>query len=69
MKTQSNLSTTRLLLRPFILGDALQVQKLAGDRDIAAMTATIPHPYEDGMAEEWITTTNRNLTAVKVGEV
>ena len=47
MKTQSNLSTTRLLLRPFILGDALQVQKLAGDRDIAAMTATIPHPYED----------------------
>ncbi len=38
------------------LDDAAEVQQLAGDRDIAATTLLIPHPYEDGMAEEWIST-------------
>lgn len=48
------LKTKRLILRPFTLADAPQVQRLAGDKDIAATTLHIPHPYEDGMAEEWI---------------
>ncbi len=48
------LKTDRLLLRPFILADAPAVQRLAGDRDIASTTLSIPHPYEDGMAEQWI---------------
>ena len=54
MAQQLELTTDRLLLRPFTLSDAPTVQRLAGDRDIASTTLNIPYPYEDGMAEEWI---------------
>jgi ribosomal-protein-alanine N-acetyltransferase len=50
------LQTPRLQLRPFTLDDAGDIQRFAGDYDVARMTTTIPHPYEDGMAEEWIGT-------------
>ena len=50
------LKTDRLTLRLFTLADAPVVQRLASDRDIASTTLAIPHPYEDGMAEEWIRT-------------
>jgi len=56
MLDQPTLHTPRLLLRPFTLADAADVQRLAGAREIASTTAVIPHPYEDGMAEEWIST-------------
>jgi RimJ/RimL family protein N-acetyltransferase/catechol 2,3-dioxygenase-like lactoylglutathione lyase family enzyme len=46
--------TERLLLRWFEPGDAMDVRRLAGDRAIAANTLQIPHPYEAGVAEEWI---------------
>ena len=36
------------------MNDASSVQRLAGDRLIADTTMNVPHPYEDGMAEEWI---------------
>jgi RimJ/RimL family protein N-acetyltransferase len=48
------IETDRLTLRPFRLSDASDVQRLAGEREIADTTMTIPHPYEDGMVEEWI---------------
>ncbi len=56
MKERPTLETARLLLRPFTVADAPEVQRLAGDRDIASTTLNVPHPYEDGMAEQWIGT-------------
>jgi len=50
------LKTARLVLRPFRAADAADVQRLAGERAIAASTLTVPHPYPDGAAETWIAT-------------
>jgi len=56
MTPQPTLRTARLALRPFELTDAAAVQRLAGEREIADTTLTVPHPYLDGMAEAWIAT-------------
>jgi len=53
-KQRPSLETSRLILRPFALSDAADVQRLAGAREIASTTLLIPYPYEDGIAEEWI---------------
>ena len=54
MRTAPPLLTERLLLRSFTLQDASDVQRLAGDRDVASTLTNMPHPYEDGMAEAWM---------------
>ena len=54
MRTAPPLLTERLVLRSFTLGDAADVQRLAGDPDVASTLPNMPHPYEDGMAEEWM---------------
>ncbi len=48
--------TDRLRLRPFELSDAKMVQKYAGDLSVADTTLNVPHPYENGLAEKWIST-------------
>jgi [ribosomal protein S5]-alanine N-acetyltransferase len=53
---QETIYTDRLVLRTFTLTDAPQVKALAGDRKIYETTLFVPYPYEDGMAEAWIST-------------
>jgi len=48
------LRTARLVLRPFSPTDAAEVHRAVALRDVAAMTASIPHPYPDGAALAWI---------------
>lgn len=52
------LTTDRLLLRRFDLADAPEIQILASDARIAAYTLTIPHPYPEGAALEFINRTH-----------
>ena len=56
MHDQPTLTTERLTLRPFIPDDAFDIERLAGVREIADTTLTIPHPYPHGAAAEWILT-------------
>lgn len=54
MDKQPTLTTEHLVLRPYTLADAPELQRLIGDRDVASTLMNVPHPYKDGMAEEWI---------------
>ena len=59
------LKTKRLVLRPFTSADAQAVQRLAGAPEVALTTQNIPHPYEDGMAEDWIASHAENWAGKK----
>jgi RimJ/RimL family protein N-acetyltransferase len=52
--TTSDMRTERLILRPLEPRDAPCVAALAGDWDVARMTARIPHPYTLIDADQWI---------------
>ena len=62
MPSFPTLRTDRLLLRQFLPTDAPLIQELAGAKEVAAGTL-LPHPYDDGTAEEWIATQHRNFEA------
>jgi ribosomal-protein-alanine N-acetyltransferase len=49
-----SIRTPRLLLRTLELSDAARISLLAGDYDVASMTGTIPHPYSEQMAADWL---------------
>jgi RimJ/RimL family protein N-acetyltransferase len=51
---QPTLGTARLLLRPFVPADAGRIAELAGTREVADTTVSIPHPYPISTAEQWI---------------
>jgi ribosomal-protein-alanine N-acetyltransferase len=48
------LFTDRLVLRAFALTDGADVERLAGSREVADTTLTLPHPYPPGSSIEWI---------------
>ncbi|MCA9300493.1 MAG: GNAT family N-acetyltransferase, partial [Phycisphaerales bacterium] len=50
------LKTERLVLRPMVDGDASSLAALAGEKEIAATTTNIPHPYTEQDARSWIAT-------------
>lgn len=54
MKKFPELSTERLLLRQFQMSDKEVVQKLCSDKEIAATTLSIPHPFRLEDAENWL---------------
>jgi len=56
MEPYPELQTDRLILREFAVEDAPNVQRLVGEWEVARALLSIPHPYEDAMAEEWIAT-------------
>ncbi|MCP4216018.1 MAG: GNAT family N-acetyltransferase, partial [bacterium] len=53
---QKEITTDRLHLRAFKMEDADEIRRMAGAKEIAATTANIPHPYDEGMAEQWLGT-------------
>lgn len=55
MITPVSLQTTRLLLCPPNESDVPALARLAGAREIAAMTLRIPHPYTETDAREFVT--------------
>ncbi len=57
----TDLITERLHLRPFSFADAQALRQLINDRDIAAMTLNILHPYPDDAAELYIATSREAM--------
>ena len=48
------LRTERLVLREFTPGDAPELRQIAQAREVARTMLRLPHPYDEGVAEEWI---------------
>ena len=51
---QEIIKTQRLTLRPFTKDDSADVQKLVGNVNVSKSMLSIPHPYDDRQATEWI---------------
>ena len=53
------------MLRPFSLADVPTIVTLAGDWDIAFNTLSVPHPYTEEHAVQWIRPQGRGGGAVQ----
>ncbi|WP_232845534.1 GNAT family N-acetyltransferase [Aurantimonas marina] len=51
---ERRIRTTRLVMRKVIAADAAEIARQAGDKQIAMMTARIPHPYSLADAKAFI---------------
>lgn len=54
MTEHPTIETPRLILRPWKAGDAAALQRLAGRREIADTMISVPHPFTEEYAENWI---------------
>ena len=59
------IETDRLVVRALEPADAPAMHRLIGEWEVARMTANVPHSYEAGMAEDWIT---RSAGLLEAGE-
>jgi RimJ/RimL family protein N-acetyltransferase len=50
----TRIETERLLLRPWTPDDAPALQRIASARQIADGLVSLPHPYPEGGAADWI---------------
>jgi len=48
------LTTDRLILRPFDISDVEALVRACNDWDIARQTASLPYPYDNAHAESWL---------------
>jgi RimJ/RimL family protein N-acetyltransferase len=61
MKKYPVIHTERLLLRGFKTSDTNDIKNLAGDFEIADTTLNVPHPYEEGMAQKWLSELHKDF--------
>jgi RimJ/RimL family protein N-acetyltransferase len=52
--TVASMRTKRLNLRELSGNDAPRIAELAGEWDVARMTARIPYPYSEPLAHQWL---------------
>lgn len=65
MQDFTPLETGRLELRPLRARDAVEIEQLLNDRELASNTESIDFPYPQGVAAHWI---DRNQDRWMVGE-
>lgn len=64
MLAQTRMETNRLILRSLTHADASSIQAIVSVREIADTMISIPHPYPDGEADQYI---SRQLAESKSG--
>ncbi len=57
----TTLHTERLILRPLTMADADALHRLVNDWEIARNLARVPFPYPRALADDWITSTHKDL--------